>query len=52
MIKMLKYQAYKNNSESWNSTMNGYKKILSELSDGQISDVPFNESSLSSSKVF
>lgn len=52
MIKMLKYQAHKNNAESWNSAINGYKKILYELSDGQITDVTFDESCLSSERIF
>ncbi len=52
MIKMFKYQAHKNNSGSWDSVINGYKKILSELTDGQITDVPFDESSLSNKTIF
>lgn len=52
MIKLLKYQAQKNNSESWNSTINGYKKILSELTDGQLTDVPFIESKSNGRFIF
>ena len=43
MIKLYKYQATKSNPDSWNSTINSYKKILSELTDGQITDVPLAE---------
>lgn len=52
MIKMYQYQAHKSDPESWQSAINGYRKVLSEFTDGQITDVPFDESSTSSKFIF